>query len=61
MVFVNGYINHVPFENVTDTAEEGIKLMAGLEDLFEIISSWRMKKVWHLPRQQQKRMRTRQE
>ena len=54
MVFVNGYISHVPLENVSDNAEEGIKLMAGLEDLFEIISIWRMKRVWPLPRQQQK-------
>ena len=38
-MFVNGYISHVPFEHVTDNAEEGIKLMAGLEDLLEIISS----------------------
>ena len=44
MVFVNGYISHVPFEHVTDNAEEGIKLMAGLEDLLEIISSWWMRK-----------------
>ena len=38
MVFMKGYNNHVPFESGTDDAEEGTELVAGLEDLLEIVS-----------------------
>jgi hypothetical protein len=38
MVFIKGYINHVPFESGTDDAEEGTELVAGIEDLLEIVS-----------------------
>ena len=38
MVFMKGCINHVPFESGTDDAEEGTELVAGLEDLLEIVS-----------------------
>ena len=38
MAFTKGFIGHVPFESGTDDAEGGTKLVAGLEDLFEIVS-----------------------
>ena len=38
MVFTKGFIGHVPFESGTDDAEGGTVLLAGLEDLFEIVS-----------------------
>ena len=38
MVFMKGFICHVPFESGTDDADGGTKLVAGLEDLFEIVS-----------------------
>ena len=38
MVFTKGFISHVPFESGTDDAEGGTELVAGLEDLFEIVS-----------------------
>ena len=38
MAFMKGYNNHVPFESGTDDAEEGTELVAGLEDLLEIVS-----------------------
>ena len=38
MVFMKGYMNHVPFESGTDDSEEGTELVADLEDLLEIVS-----------------------
>ena len=38
MVFAMGFIGHVPFESGTDDAEGGTELVAGLEDLSEIVS-----------------------
>ena len=38
MVFTKGLIGHILFESGTDDAEGGTELVAGLEDLFEIIS-----------------------
>jgi hypothetical protein len=38
MVFMKGCMNHIPFESGTDDAEEGTELVAGLEDLLEIVS-----------------------
>ena len=38
MVFTKGFIGHVPFESGTDDAEGGTDPVAGLEDLFEIVS-----------------------
>ena len=38
MAFMKGCINHVPFESGTDDAAEGTELVAGLEDLLEIVS-----------------------
>jgi hypothetical protein len=44
MVFMKGCINHVPFESETDYAEEGSVLVAGLEDLLEIVSGLKNEK-----------------
>ena len=38
IVFMKGFIGHVPFESGTDDAEGGTELVADLEDLFEIVS-----------------------
>ena len=38
MVFMKGCINHAPFESGTADAKEDTELMAGLEDLLEIVS-----------------------
>ena len=38
MDLMNGFIGHVPFESGTDDAYCGIELVAGLKDLFEIVS-----------------------
>ena len=38
MAFMKGCNNHVPFESGTDGAEEGTELVAGLDDLLEIVS-----------------------
>ena len=38
MVFTKGFIGHILFETGTDDAEGGTELVAGLKDLFEIIS-----------------------
>ena len=39
MVFMKGFIGHIPFESGTYELEEGTELVAGLEDdLFEIVS-----------------------
>ena len=38
MVFTKGFIGHIPFESGTDDAEGGTELVAGLEDLFEVVS-----------------------
>ena len=35
---MKGCTNHVPFESGTDDAEEGTELVAGLENLLEIVS-----------------------
>ena len=38
MVLMKGLIAHVPFESGTDDTEGGTELLAGEEDLFEIVS-----------------------
>ena len=38
MVFMRRLIGHIPFESGTDDAGSGTDLVAGLEDLFEIVS-----------------------
>ena len=38
MVFMKGCMKHAQFESGTDDAEEGTELVAGLEDLLEIVS-----------------------
>ena len=35
---MKGFIGHIPFESGTDDAEGGTELLAGLEDLFGIVS-----------------------
>ena len=35
---MKGFIGHIPFESGTDDAGSGSDLVAGLEDLFEIVS-----------------------
>ena len=38
MVFMRRLIGHIPFESGTDDAGSSTDLVAGLEDLFEIVS-----------------------
>ena len=38
MVFMKGRINHAPFESRTDDVADSTEVMAGLEDLLEIVS-----------------------
>ena len=38
MVFVKGNVDHVPFESGSDDADDCNELLAGLEDLLEIVS-----------------------
>ena len=37
MVFMDDYINHVAFESGSHDAEVGSELIAGLEDIIEIV------------------------
>ena len=38
MVFIKGFIGHIPFASGTDDAEGGTKLVAGIDNLFKIVS-----------------------
>ena len=38
MVLMKRFIGHIPLESGTDTVEGGTELVAGLEDLLEIVS-----------------------
>ena len=38
MAYMKGFIGHIPFESQTEYAEGCTELVAGLEDLFEIVS-----------------------
>ena len=44
MVFMRRLIGHIPFESGTDDVEASTELVAGLEDLFEIVSGWENEK-----------------
>ena len=44
MVFMKGFVGHIPFESGTDDAEGGTEQVAGLEDQFEIVSGLKNEK-----------------
>ena len=45
MVFMKGFIGHIPFESGTDDAEGGTELVAGVEELFEKVSGQENEKI----------------